>query len=314
MKESNYYVIGVDGGGTKTTSALANLNGKILKIGKSGPSSPRNVGIKITVENVAEAIKQVLKKIPKKSQILSTFIGLPAIQEEFKFKIREIEKGFLKDKEISPIFEGKVIIGSDQNVAFRAGTDKKDGVLLIAGTGCVAHGWRGEKESHASGWGWLADEGSAFWIGQRVFQFILKSFDGRGPKTILKDLIFKKFKIRKIEDLINLIYLKNLTEIIPLFSVICDEAGKKGDKIAKNILIKAGKELSLAVNSVVKQLDFEKMKFPLVLIGSVFESKIVLNTVKKEAKKFAPRVNFIRPKQEPVIGAVKLAIEKMNTT
>jgi len=68
------YVIGVDGGGTKTISALANLEGKILASGKSGPSNIRKVGLKIAVENIAKAIKKVLRKT-EKSDILSTFIG-----------------------------------------------------------------------------------------------------------------------------------------------------------------------------------------------------------------------------------------------
>jgi len=43
----------------------------------------------------------------------------------------------------------------------------------------------------------------------------------------------------------------------------------------------------------------------------LFKSKIVLNTVKREIKKFAPKVQFIQPNDAPVIGAVKLAIENL---
>ena len=157
------YVIGIDGGGTKTVAALSDLSGKILKIGKSGPTSPRNIGIKKTADNVARSIEKVLPK--KKAKILSTFIGLPAVEEEFRLKKEIIKKELLRYKKISLIFSGKVIIGSDQIVAFRSGSDRKDGVLLIAGTGCVAHGWRGNQKVKTSGWGWLADEGSAFWVG-----------------------------------------------------------------------------------------------------------------------------------------------------
>lgn len=302
------YVIGVDGGGTKTTAVLVDLNGKILKIAKSGPSNLRNVGIKKAVKNIAEGIKMVLSK---KGKILSTFIGLAAVEEEFKFKKEKIKKELLKYKKISPIFKGKITINSDQIVAFRSGTDEKYGVVLIAGTGCSAHGWRNKIEVKTTGWGWLADEGGGFWVGQRVFQIIFKNLDGRNSKTLLTKLIFQKLKIKTKEDLITLVYSENPTEIIPSFSVFCDEASEKGDKIAKEILIEAGKELALSVNTIIKKLNFQKIKFPLVLIGSMFKSKIVLNTVKKEIKRFAPKAQFIRPKQEPVIGAVKLAIEQV---
>ena len=312
IKKNLQYVIGVDGGGTKTIAALANLNGKILKIGKSGPSNPRNIGIKRATENIAKAIREILKKITKESEILSTFIGLAAVEEEFKFKIKEIEKELLKDKKISPIFKGKVKIGSDQIVAFRSGSNKKDGVLLIAGTGCVAHGWRGTQQVKISGWGWLADEGSAFWVGQKVYQAVLKDLDGRGAQTLLRKLIFQKYKIKEDPNLLNkLIYRQKLVESLSSLSLVCDLAAKKGDKIAREILKEAAKELLISAKTVIKKLKFKKRKFPLVLIGGMFKSKIVLDTLKKEIRKFAPKVNFIEPKVEPVIGAVKLALEQL---
>lgn len=308
------YVIGVDGGGTKTVAALAYLNGKILKMAKAGPSSPVNVGIKIAGKNIAQGIKKVLCK----GEILSTFIGLAAIQEEPRFK-KQILNELKKYKEISQIFEGKIEIGSDQIVAFRAGTNKQDGGLIIAGTGCVAHGWRNGKEITASGWHWLADEGSAFWAGQRVFQAILKDLDNRGEKTTMTKLAFKRLKIKTREDFLKKIYgsmdslqtNKDFVRNVSLLSIVADDASKKGDKVAIKMMEQSGKELALAGKIVIKKLGFQKQKFPLVLVGGMFKSKIVLNTVKKEIEKIAPKTQFIRPKKEPVVGAIKLALEKI---
>jgi len=80
LKENNSFVIGVDGGATKTTAALADLAGNILKKGVAGPSSPRNVGIDFSVKNVCRAINKVMPK--KDRSVLSVFIGLPAVGEE----------------------------------------------------------------------------------------------------------------------------------------------------------------------------------------------------------------------------------------
>jgi N-acetylglucosamine kinase-like BadF-type ATPase len=299
------FVIGVDGGGTKTEAALANLKGKIFKIGKSGSSHPRNLGLKKAIENLTLVIKKVL---PKEGKILSTFVGLPAVAEEYKFKIGKIKRELKKHKEISKIFKGKLIIDSDQKVAFRAGADG-DGVMLNAGTGCVAHGWKGEKEAHASGWGWLGDEGGAFFVGQKVFQAILKDLDGRGQKTILTKSVFKKLKVKNEEEFLNLVYRKPF-EIVPKLSVFCDLASKKGDRVAKEIMIEAAKEAFLAAKAVIKKLGF-KEKFPLVLIGGMFKSKVFSMEVKRKIKKFAPKTKFILLKKKPVIGAVKLAIENL---
>ena len=308
-KENLHYVIGVDGGGTKTVAALANLRGKILTQSRSGSSNPRNVGIKKAVLNITRAVKPLLKR--KKGKITSVAIALPAIEEEYRGRKKEILKFLRVQKEIPKIFQGEVEIFSDQLVAFRAGTDEKDGVILIAGTGSVAHGWRKNRDVKASGWGWVADEGSAFWVGHKAIQVILKDLDQRGEKTLLTELAFKEFKVKEINAFLKKLYSENITFIIPRFSIICDKASQKGDRIAREIMKEAGRELALAANTVIKKLHFQKQKFPLVLVGSVFKTKIVFETMKREIKKIAPRAQFIHLKKAPVLGAIKLAIEKM---
>ena len=132
--------------------------------------------------------------------------------------------------------------------------------------------------------------------------------DGGGSKTIavladLKGKVLKEVKTGPsnfIKDGIKETVL-NITKAI-------EEILKK-DKIAKEILVEAGKELALTGKTAIKKLILShRARFSLVLTGGMFKSKIILDTVKKEIKKFAPKVQFIRPKQEPVMGAVKLAL------
>ena len=305
------YVIGVDGGASKTEASLASLNGRILRSCLAGSSSLRNVGIKNAVENVAQSVKKVLSGIKKEKKILSVFIGLPSLEEEFKFKENVIKKELLKIREIRPIFKGKITIGSDQLVSFRSGTDEKEGVALGAGSGCFAHGWRNNREIKTCGWGYLSEMGSAFWVGQEALKNIWKEIDGRGPKTLITKLIFNELGIKNKEKIIEKIYSGNFLKTILSFSVLVDNASKKKDKIAGKILEEAGKELALSANTVIKKLKFQKIRFPLVLTGSMFGSEVLLKTVKKEIKKTAPKANFIRPDKKPVIGAVKLALEQI---
>jgi len=206
---------------------------------------------------------------------------------------------------------GDIEIVSDQIAAFRAGTDEKDGLVLIAGTGSVCHGRRGKKEVKTGGWGWANDEGSGFWAGQKGYQAIFKDLDGRGPKTKITKLVFKEWKLKNKEDLMKKIYGKDSIRNISLISKTVDKASQMGDKVARKILEEAGEELSILAISVIKRLNFHNKKFPLVLIGAMFKSKIILNKLKKEIKKLAPRAEFIFPKEEPVIGAIKLAIENL---
>jgi len=301
-KSPQKYVLGVDGGGTKTVAALAGLDGKVLKLSEAGPSSPRNSGIEESAENIALAVKKVLKK---KAQVVSFIVGLPAVQEEFRTKTGEISAEIFKKTKIKPE------IVSDQIVAFRCGTDEKNGLVLIAGTGSAAHGWRGGREEKTSGWGWLADEGSAVWTGREVLQRVFKHLDGREPATILTKLVVNKFKVTGPEKLAQKIYKENFLESISFLSILADLAARKGDVSARSILRRAGEEAAMSAEAVIKKLGLFKQEFPLVLSGSMFESDNFTRAVKLYIKQTAPNAKFIKPEEEPVLGAVKIAIENL---
>jgi len=307
--EQNYnYLIGVDGGGTKTVAAISDLNGRILGMAKAGPSNPRNVGIKETTRQISLAISQLLKSVPAENgKILATIIGLAGVKEEFENKKEEIKEEIRKYPEAAAIFEGKIEISNDQIVAFRSAKKGRDGLVLISGTGSVCHGWNKNKEAKTSGWGWLNDEGSAFWAGQEAFRAMFRDLDGRGPKTLITKIAFQALKAKSEDDFLLRIYYGNPTFVVPLFSIYCNQAARKGDQVAKKIMTAAGQELALAAKTVIKKLGFANKNFPVVLIGGMFKSDLVLMTVKKEIKKLAPQAVFVLPREDPVIGAIELA-------
>lgn len=303
----NGYIIGVDGGGTKTTAVLSDFNGRIFKKIKGASSNPNKIGQNKAILNLKNLIFALIKGYPKEKISLAYF-GLAGGLERDKIKREKIKKDLKK------YFDFPIIVESDQKIAFRANTDSNDGVLIIAGTGSVSIGWRKGKEAISGGWDWLlGDQGSAFWIGKNALENSLKFFDCREKNfSELQKIIFKKFKIKSEKDLYQKFYNQNFVEKIASISKIVDSLAILGDKDALKILEKAGKELSKMGNSVIKKLSFQREKFPLVLSGSVFKSKIVLNIVKKEIKKNTPRVEFIQSKNEPIKGAIKMAISLNN--
>lgn len=307
------YVIGVDGGGTKTTAALADLRGRILAQSESGPSNLRNLGIDRAVENIQEGIAKVTATTKAtQGEILTCFVGLAAVTEEYQKRTEEIKK--MLTEATRAIRTAKVIIGSDQLVAFRSGTDEKNGVVLIAGTGAACHGWWKGKEAKTSGWGWLDDEGSGFWVGQKAFQAALKACDRRGPKTLLADLLFQQLQVSNREELLKGIYQSgDLIRSVSLLSIAVDKAAQKEDRVAQAILKAAARELILSYQGVIRKLAMEKEVFPLVAVGKMFKSKIILREVKKGVQEITPKVKLIKPRAEPVTGAIKLALEQART-
>lgn len=311
MKKNQKYVIGVDTGGTKTVAAISNLSGKILVKVAAGPSNPNKVGMEAAIREITLSILKVSKNF-KKEKIILTYIALAGGTQRNPLIKRKIKDALKKISELSFIFKGKVIVEGDEKAEFRAGTSEKNGVLLISGTGSLSYGWKGKKEVVALGWDYLlGDKGSGFWIGQSALRSICCSIDDMGPKTLLTDLIFKKLNLKNESWLLRKIYQPEAVKIIAQIAPLVDQAAKKGDGVARNILIKAAEDLALAGNQNIKKLNLKNKKFPVVLTGGVFNSKIILDKVKREIKKFASKAEFIRPKKESVIGAVKLALEQV---
>jgi len=307
------YVIGVDGGGTKTVAVLANLNGKVLARAEVGPSNINKIGFKHAIDNIVKVLTQVSQEY-EKDKIVFIYLGLAAGLERDKRKKKEIKKQLLLIPSLSWVLPKNISIEGDQLIAFRSGTEEKQGIIIIAGTGSIVMGWdKKGKEVIVGGWDYLlGDDGSGFWIGKKALQAVCLSIDGFNSKSLLHSMILKKLKIKTEKDLIQEIYKPEMIKNIASLAPLVETAAKTGDKTAKDILFQASNELIIRANLAIKKLNLENKFFPLVLAGGVFKSKIILTKVKKDIKIIAPKANFIRPKQEPVIGAMKLALEQIS--
>ncbi len=299
-KTENYFVIGIDGGGTKTVGALANLEGEILREIYSSSTNPNKIGFELAISR----LKNLISKISKNKKIKIAYLGLAGGLERDEEKREKIKK------ELQKFFNFPIVIDGDQRIAFRAGTDERDGVVVIAGTGSIAMGWKEKKEAISGGWDWLfGDQGSAFWVGKEVLEEIGKALDGRRKSFRLKDFVLKRFKIKQEKDLYNKFYSQNFITQVASISKIVDELARRGDFFSKKILIDAGKQVSEMAIAVIKKLKLENETFPVVLVGGMFESQIFKKKVEKEIKRIVKKAKFILLRKKPVIGAVKLAFE-----
>src|SRR4029077_20994861 len=88
-------------------------------------------------------------------------------------------------------------VGADLLATYFSGTHRPDGYAVIAGTGAGAIRVEdGRQVAVADALGWLlGDEGSGFWIGQRVVRAALADLDGRGPSTALTQLLLARLGV-----------------------------------------------------------------------------------------------------------------------
>ena len=287
--------LGIDGGGTKTDLVLVDGSGNEVERVVTGPASLRNNGVEKSCQSVLKGVDKLIKK----DKVVSTFVGFPAIQEEYSDRKEEIKK------RLSQKIPGKLAVGSDQLVAFKSGTNNDKGVVVIAGTGGAVRGFKREKSEKVSGWGYFADEGSGFWTGLKAYRKITKELDGRGEKSLITEMTFDRWNLEDGDHLNKKIYGDPI-KWIPKLSIIVDFAQREGDPVATEILREAAEEIFTGVKVVSERINLKD--FPLILVGGMFKSGFLEREIAQKIKNEDKKIDIIKPEKEPVFGAVKLAI------
>jgi N-acetylglucosamine kinase-like BadF-type ATPase len=303
-------VVGVDGGGTKTEAVIMDANLQVIGEGRSGPSNPLRVGITNAAAAVREAIDSAcaVAKL-RRADLVAAEIGLAgARRKELRERLRET---------LSSLAIGEIEVVTDAEIAMYGATDGAPGVVVIAGTGSICCGINARGKSVcAGGWGPIAgDEGAGAWLARQALRAVAHASDGRGPETLLTELACSYFHVSTPDDLTTAIYAPTITnERLSGFGRDVVEAAKRKDEVALEIVVDGGRELGLAAVAVIRQLQMERERFQIAYVGGVFRSagELILNPLRNEVRKIAPRTFFEPPRFAPAVAAARMARERMN--
>ena len=156
----------------------------------------------------------------------------------------------------------------------------------------------------------LGDEGGGFWIGRSALAAVVRQFDGRGPATMLTDLVLAEMRLASPTELIHAIYDKGLQRrAIAGIAAVVQRASVAGDAMASEILTRAGAELTAAAASVIGRLGMRGDVFRTLLAGGIFHAiPALVADVQTRLSDVAPRSETQRLDVEPAVGAVRLAL------
>ena len=303
-------VVGVDGGGTKTEAVIMDAHQRVIGEGLAGPSNPLRVGIGPAAAAVREAIDHAcaMAKL-RRGDLVAAQIGLAGARRlELRERMRET---------LVPLGIGDVEVVTDAQIALYGATDGAPGVVAIAGTGSICCGVNARgKRFCAGGWGPIAgDEGGGAWLARRALRAVAYASDGRGPKTLLTELACTYFHVTSADDLTTAIYAPTITnERLAGFGRDVVDAAKRKDPVAQQIVADGGTELGLAAAAVIRHLQMERERFQVAYVGGVFKSagELMLNTLRAEVNKVAPRAYFEPPHFAPAVAAARMARERIN--
>ena len=300
--QSIMYIIGIDGGGTKTTGILATATGQHLAQVQSGPANYHVVGEAKTQAVLENIVRELHQKagIPPTSAVRFCLgmagLGRPADREVIG-KICD-ELGIYQNR----------ILTHDAHIALVGGTEKQEGIIVISGTGAIVYGIHTDgREARASGWGYLlGDEGGGYDIAIKGLRSVARAADSRGGQTELTDRILNKLELNEPSELIRWTHAASRDTIAQLAEVVFDTA-KTADGVAECIVDEAADELVCAAVSVIKQLKFTE-PFDIVLSGgNLMHQTLFADKLRHQFASIQPEASVQLPKHEPAYGAVLLA-------
>lgn len=304
------FVIGIDGGGTKTLAKMSGMAGNILAVSEGGSSNINSAG----VENVEKVIRELFDEMLEKTGMHiedckavcmgAAGAGRPDIKKIMEDIIRST--GCL----------GRIIVTNDAEIALYGGVGGGEGIIVISGTGSICYGRNSSGETwRAGGWGHIiGDEGSGYDIGVKALKCIMRGFDGRSDSTLLTPAVLKHLRLNLPVDLINYVYRSGAgkKEIAGIAEVV-DSVFLSGDTAAEEILKESAYELFLCTKPVINKLNFIGKTVDIVVSGSVLlNNKFLFNEFSSLVKEEYPSINVGYINNEPVWGAVLIALDNAN--
>ncbi len=288
------WILGLDGGGTKTLLAIANHDGTVLEVIAGAGINP--------FDNAAwrNELNTIFNQVSiKPEQLAFLSFGMPGYGESDTVSKAQLEA-------VKAWAGERCEVQNDVAVAFTGALAGKPGVLVLAGTGSMAWGENTKRTvARVGGWGeGFGDEGSAHWIGLQALQKLSWTIDGR-----LFDAEFRRALLEHIgiqdSELISWFYaLSHPRPKIAALAKAVDTLAGLGNLTAKHVLLEAAQHLTQLGFAAHKQLKLEQTSFSFA--GSVFKSLTVRETVKH---KLSSHGTWLEPVGTPLAGALLSAAQ-----
>ncbi|WP_313131069.1 BadF/BadG/BcrA/BcrD ATPase family protein [Anaerocolumna sp.] len=295
------YVIGMDGGGTKTKVLIADRSQNILEELTAGAINYNGARKEEVDQNIQGIFHILEEKGYKKNNCRGICIGTagisnPLVTEYMKENISHF--GYTCPAEI---------VG-DHETALTGALLQTEGVIVIAGTGSICYGKDQCGNTYRTGgFGYLIDdEGSGYAIGRDILSAVVRAYDKRAEDTVLTKLVYEYLHIQSIEELIRYVYNpKHSKKEIAKLSILIDEAYRLQDIAALPIMNKCINGLIDLTRPVLSHM---KENCTVAAAGSVLlNNQNIFEKFTAGMKMEFPKVSIIKPKKDAAYGAVILA-------
>jgi N-acetylglucosamine kinase-like BadF-type ATPase len=296
--------LGIDGGQSSTKALLADDTGLVIGRGHGGPCNHAGSaeGRAKFLSAVGDCLREAFHAAgidPNSAHFASVCLGLSGGSEDKEVYAKEL------------IRSDRYKFTHDAEIALLGGTGGQPGIIVIAGTGSISFGRNAQmRTARAGGWGYIfGDEGGGFDLARRALRCALQYEEGWGAPTALHQALLEVSGAATAHALLHHFYNHFDRKKIAAYAKLVTDAATHGDSVAMDVLNAASEQLSRYVTGVHRQLFTGSEAVPIVYVGGVFRSDILLATFKRSiSSKIACPV--ASPLFSPAAGALLEALRQ----
>jgi N-acetylglucosamine kinase-like BadF-type ATPase len=313
-------VIAIDGGNSKTDLALIGADGSLLA-SERGPGMPiklSQVNLEIIAGLLAAAAAAAglapdLTGIAEQTVACVANVDLPADERELEGMLAA--QGWTRATRVANDTFAVLRAGLDDTPA--DGADRLWGVGVTCGAGinCAGVAPDGRTTGFLALGQLTGDWGGGFGLGIEAQWQAIRAEDGRGPQTLLRQLVPGHFGLAEPTDLAIAVHrgtvgYERFGELAPLVF----EAADQGDQVAGEVVRRLADEISLMIGVVVRRLDLAAAALPVVLGGGVLApaNPLLIETTTAKVKALAPAATVRVVQAAPVAGAALLGLDAIS--
>ncbi len=303
------YVIGIDGGGTKTACVLADSSGNVLSVGFGRCSNHQICGMDAAVETISALVRDsAVEAGLRPSDIGLVMMGLAGADSEADLK--GLYGGLAR-----ALPGMKIKIVNDIWIAFDSEVRKGWGAISICGTGHNAAvktpdgrtvGIRALKYI-------LGNYGGGRCLTDEAFHCAFRSSEHTGPFTALENRLPEYCGVPDMDRLAEAVYRSgyqfqyryNVPKLV--FRLAGDDA------VCRRLVGHMGEELGAMLSGLIEKAGLCGRAVPVVLGGSLYvndDGDCLLSSFSESLARKVPKFHLHLLKTPPVCGAVLMGFRE----
>ncbi len=292
------YLLGVDGGGSKTALVLTDLEQTPIAVKTYGRSNPGDIGYPAMEELLLTGLAEICRENSvDPTQVASVFAGVAGLTS---FKMTDTFRAAVEKQFPCAVCDCS---HDGMNVLYGAFPNGEDGAIVICGTGSSCFAKAGDTVYRIGGYGQFDLTGNGYEIGKAAFAHVFRTLDGRDKRGALADLLDSRFdgSCHKHIFEINAYTKTQFASFAPLVF----QAAREGDPAATAILEQNFAYIAELISTAAT--CYPGKPYSVALAGGIFRDDLAFQMVRE---KVSSEVTLFRLNREPYLGAVaKAAIQ-----